>query len=228
MLYVVIILLLIALIISAAALIHLNIELHLKNSVLNVSIGNKLYKKTFVVDFLKGTSDNNSQKNEPKEDSAKKEGKFKDLKERLYSKEKGIDFDELAKVKDEFCDAYSSTVGIIKEIFGHLRHKIKIPVLKITLEYGTGDAAATGILYGSIWSVVSVLYPIAVSWAKMDYPVLDITPDFYGKRFNLEALSIIKVRPVHIINAVIALIFSPNLTYFKNNMFKKGREKNDR
>ncbi|MBQ3573008.1 MAG: DUF2953 domain-containing protein [Clostridia bacterium] len=95
------------------------------------------------------------------------------------------------------------------------------------MEYGTGDAAATGMLYGSIWGAVSTLYPIACRWAHISYPTLDITPDFYGKRFNIEVQSIIKVRPAHIISALFTALRMPNFTYLKDKL-KKGRGKNGR
>lgn len=226
MLYVLIILIAITLIILATTLCYARIDIHLKNNILNVTIGNKVWKKHYKIDFSEQENSTTESKTKFDKKSSIKE-KISSIKNRIFNFEKGFDIDEVAKIKDEITETYSSVTGIIKDILGHLRYKIQIPVLKIELEYGTGDAASTGMIYGSIWSVTSLIYPIISMWTHMVYPTLDITPDYYGKRFDIEAWSIIKVRPAHIINAAIKTFFSPNLTYLKN-IFKKGRVENGR
>lgn len=226
MIYVILILLIIVSALLTLTISYITIDLRLKNQLLLISVGNKIYKRKFEIDFLKkkpAPSENEdiSSEKQPSPFS------FAALKKRVYSDENGIDFDEIKNVKTEVFETYSDIITIIKKLFGHLRYKVQIPVIRIKMEYGTGDAAATGMLYGSIWGAVSALYPIACRWARISYPTLDITPDFYGKRFNIEAQSIIKVRPAHIISALFTALRMPNFTYLKDKL-KKGRGKNGR
>ena len=226
MIYVILILLIIVSALLALTISYVTIDIHLKNQLLLISVGNKVYRKKFEVDFLenKPTPSNNDDTSSENKSSP---FSLSSLKERIYSDESGIDFDEIQNVKTEICETYSDIITIIKKLFGHLRYKVQIPVVRVKMEYGTGDAAATGMLYGSIWGAVSTLYPIACRWAHISYPTLDITPDFYGKRFNIEVQSIIKVRPAHIISALFTALRMPNFTYLKDKL-KKGRGKNGR
>ena len=127
-------------------------------------------------------------------------------------------------MKNELTDAYSETFALIRKFLGKTRFKIHIPTLRVKLEYGTDNPANTGIIYGSVWGLVGVIYPLAAMYFHIAFPQLDITPDFYGKRFNIEIKSIIKVRPTHIINAALTTLWAPILTYLKNKI-KKGRDK---
>lgn len=225
MIYVIIILLIILSALLTLTISYVTVDIHLKNQLLLISVGNKIYKKKFEIDFLKNdTTDSNKDSSSEKQPTP---FSFSSIKDRVYSAENGIDFDEIKNVKDEISETYSNIIAIINKLFGHLRYKVQIPVTRIKMEYGTGDAAATGMLYGSIWGAVSALYPVVCRWTHMAYPTLDITPDFYGKRFNIEAQSIIKVRPAHIISALFTTLRMPNFTYLKDK-FKKGREKNGR
>ncbi len=226
MIYVILILLIIVSVLLTLTISYVTIDIHLKNQLLLISVGNKLYRKKFEIDFLK--REPAPSKNDDKS-SEKQESPFglATIKDRIYSAENGFNFDEIKNIKTEISETYSDIIAVIKKLFGHLRYKVQIPVVRVKMEYGTGDAAATGMLYGSIWGAVSALYPVACRWAHLSYPILDITPDFYGKRFNLEAQSIIKVRPAHIISALFTALRMPNFTYLKDKL-KKGRGKNGR
>ena len=58
----------------------------------------------------------------------------------------------------------------------------------------------------------------------MAYPTIELTPDYYDARFNLEFKCIIKVKPAHIINALLKQGWRQAVTYYKNN-FTKGSVK---
>lgn len=226
MIYVILILLIIISFLLALNIAYVTIDIHLKNQLLFVSVGNKLYKRKFEIDFSekKPAPSNDADKPSKKQDSP---FSASSLKKRIYNAENGIDFEEVKNIRTEAFETYSDIITIIKKFFGRLRYKVQIPVVRVKMEYGTGDAAVTGMLYGSIWGLVGTLYPIISGWAHTSYPTLDITPDFYGKRFNIETRSIIKVRPAHIISALFAALSIQDFTYLKDK-FKKGRGKNGR
>lgn len=148
-------------------------------------------------------------------------------KKRIYDPENGgYQSGGLSTVLDEYRGTFGQFWDILRKFSGDIKHRIHITSLWIRLDYGTGDPANTGMLYGSIWGAIGVIYPLALRYVQMVYPVMEITPDFYGKRFDLEVKSIIKVRPAHIINALIKQGLGLAITYCYKH-FTKGSVKND-
>ncbi len=217
MTYLLIILFAIILIFLLAVLWHLTVDLSLKDSILSLDIKHIFYRKKIEIDL-------NKPKSEKKEsEPAENKGNFSDIKKRIFKPDSGIDFDEIKKIKNEYSAAYSDMLDIIKKFLEKTRQKIKIPTLKISIDYGTGNPAATGMIYASFWNLVGILYPLLTRYFKVVYPTLDITPDFYQERFDIKVKSIIKVRVAHIISAPISALF----TYLKNKK-KKDVKKNGR
>lgn len=232
MLYVLIALIVIALILIFVAVSYTTITLHYKERKLTIHIKNFLYKKKFNIDMgdmdikvEEKTSSINITNDKKKRFDLKQ--KFYEAKNRVFNTEKGFSMDGLQSVKEEFCEEYSDIAEKIKMFLIKFRHKMYIPLIKIRLNYGTDNPAATGMVYGWIWGMIGTLYPLATRYFRVEYPQVDITPDFYGKRFDIELKSIIKVRVAHIIIAALPALWNPMLTYLKNNK-NKGREKNGR
>ncbi len=215
MIYLLIILCVLILILSFVFIGHITIDLALNDNLLTLLIRHTFYKKRIEIDL------NNPKPRNKKPDE--KQVSFSDIKGKVFKKDSGLDFDELKKLKNEYFSAYAEVLDIVKSLLGRTKCKIKIPVLKISVNYGTGNAAATGMIYGSFWSLIGIIYPTLTRYFKIVYPTLDITPDFYGERFEISVKSIIKVRAVHIMNAG----FSALLTYLKNKK-KKDVNKNGR
>lgn len=231
MLYVLIVLVIIALIIFALVFPFTTITVHYKDMQLDVKIKHLFFRKNLFLDFAKekNTEQKKNKKTQEENNTDEKKGfdiksKINDIKDRIYSSETGFNIEEVKNVKNELTDAYSETFALIRKFLGKTRFKIHIPTLRVKLDYGTGNPANTGIIYGSVWGLVGVIYPLAAMYFHIAFPQLDITPDFYGKRFNIEIKSIIKVRPTHIINAALTTPWTPILTYLKNKI-KKGRDK---
>lgn len=228
MLYVLIVILAILSLVAIEIFVKSTIDIHFKDNVLTLKVITPFYKKQIVRDF-------NQKQSEVKAGDAKKETKdteklgfsqkLDDIKKRVFNKEKGFDIDELKSVWSELWETNSYVLGIIKKLFTKLRHKIHIKKLAIGVEYGTDNPATTGMIYGSVWNVVGIIYPVLTRYFYIEYPIIDVTPDFYGKRFDIEIRSIIKVSAAHIIWAGLSSLLIPSITYFKN---KKGREKNGR
>lgn len=218
---------LIAFVLLVTLVPRVTVEIHFKNYILNILIRSPIFKKKLKFDFSE-RSESGGEKGSDSEGSSEKsdfKDKFDSIKQRIFNRETGFDFDELRNVFDELTETYSTLKEIVTKILGKLRYRIYIPYLRLKLEYGTDNPANTGIIYGSIWSAIGAVYPILTNYFDIEYPILDITPDFYNKHFDAEVESIIKVRPAHIINAAFAGLFGPALTYFKDK-YIKGREKN--
>ncbi len=232
MIYLIVILLILIIFLSALLYPYITISLHLTNDMLTVLIKLWFYKKELKVNLSGGSTadkptsssaDISVKDDEPKQTESIK-SKLIAVKNRIFNPETGFDAEEARAIKDEFTQRYSQLMTVLKKFFGKMRQKIIVPHTSLTLDYGTGNPASTGMLYVSFWSFTGIVYPLLARYAKIRYPIINITPDFYEKRFSIELKSIIKVRPAHIINAAILSFARFGLTYLKNN-FRKEREK---
>lgn len=108
-------------------------------------------------------------------------------------------FQRLQRLKKAYTVHKSAAEAFLNELYG----KIAISDIRAELSFGTGNAAATGILYGAFWGMYGALYAYIRRFLTVDRPKLKISPDFKQKSFGAEAHGIITVRPVHIIFAAI-------------------------
>lgn len=245
-----VILIILILIYCLAVVPYVTIDIDYSSDALVVWVYAWFIKKRFVVDFSdksdksdksdesdkaadKNISDKDTENadnsNTGNNDGDVQDSPIKDriqhLKSRIFSEEKGFDTDAAKSAFAETKEKFSFIWSLLRRFFAAMRYKIKIPVWRITLDFGTDNAAATGMLYGSVWGAVGTIYPLLARYAYVVYPMLDITPDFYGKRFDIKMKSIIKVRPVHIINAAVP----PLLTYLKEYLKTSSKQnKNDK
>lgn len=230
MLYIAAVLLILALVYLVITVPYLTLDLRLENGQLTVLIKTWFFKKV----ITSAASDSSKAKVSEVESAEETEAdtaadskasspvgeKIKELKSRVFKPDTGLDTDEARAVYAELSEIFSA----LRRFFGSMRYKIHIPVLRMTLDFGTGNAASTGMLYGTIWGAAGVLFPILARYTRTVFPMIDITPDYYGKRFDIKAKSIIKVRPVHIINAAIPAAISLGLSYLKSNSKKEVKD----
>lgn len=155
-----------------------------------------------------------AEKTPPREQKAEPAGVLQAFKQRLQAdyrsirpKEGGIDLDALR----ESAGYYLSLLQSGKEVLGcflrHMRRRVSVS-LRADLTFGTGDPADTGILCGWIWNSVGIFYPPLARYFRFAFPALTITPDFYQKRYEIDAEGIIQVRAAHIINALAITAFT--------------------
>lgn len=90
----------------------------------------------------------------------------------------------------------------LDEIMILLHNRAKLTGIYIRIRYGTGNAASTGILYGGIWALVGSIYAYICRYVSVEYPKVELEPNFKGKEFDIELAGIIEARLVHIITAV--------------------------
>ncbi len=119
-----------------------------------------------------------------------KEPDKKDIEKEVKKKEKSL----------------SDKTSFLWVLLGNMRYRIEIVKVKIKVDYGTGDPADTGILYGIIWGAIGNLYQLFSQYFIFDFPEAEINPDFENKVFKTEFEGIIRVRLVHIINAILKSI----------------------
>ncbi len=205
------------------------LHLHLKDKRLTLELrGLGLRRMILERDFSKQESAAETiTQNEETQPKKKKENWFttrlKADKKRIYDSEQGgYQPGGIGKVVGEYKEMWEDARETMRGIFDGLRYKVEVTHTEIRLDFGTGNPAHTGMAYSAVWGVMGVIYPLLCRHIKMDYPNLLVTPDFNEPRFDLELKSIIKVRPAHIIHAVLRQGWHMAVTYLKN---KKGSGK---
>lgn len=108
---------------------------------------------------------------------------------------------------DGIKEKYEDYKKIIHLFLKSMRYRIKVKKLELGLEYGTGSAASTGVLYGVIWGLISGAYNTLSLFFDLKYPKVEIVPDFQKSKFDFTFSGILRVRLVHIINALIKIYF---------------------
>ncbi len=185
-------------------------------------------KKNKVNDNKNDISNDSERTNSNDATQKTQQSKWDNIKKRIYDSENGgYKPDGIKNVIDEYKEEWQEKITLIKKLLGDMRYKIEIEQLKLIVDFGTGNPAHTGMAYGSMWNLLGFIYPILSFYFKISAPVIDITPDFYEKRLDIEFRSIIKVRPRHIIKAVFKQGFKIVLTYFDKSK-RKGSVENDR
>ena len=106
-------------------------------------------------------------------------------------------FERLRQIKN----SYRLYKNIADAFAISLRGRIELSEIRISIVYGTGNAAHTGMLCGAFWSMVGGLYAFLCRFFSVEFPKLNIQPDFNRKRLETEFGGIIAVRPAHIIIA---------------------------
>lgn len=205
------------------------ILIHYQKKKLLVELRSSIYhRRLFYRDFSEKPKKKKS--SQPPKDEKNKESsfrtRFKNDKKRIYDPENGgFSLSGFKEVIDDYRNSYYEIKDILSDILGDLRYRVDITSVRISLDYGTGNPAYTGMIYGTIWGIVGLIYPILSRYFHMAYPTIELTPDYYDARFNLEFKCIIKVKPAHIINALLKQGWRQAVTYYKNN-FTKGSVKN--
>jgi hypothetical protein len=86
-------------------------------------------------------------------------------------------------------------------------------------EIGLHDAAATGVICGSAWTIKgSCIALLDQNMIVKKRPVIDVTPSFFLSSFKTDVTCILSFRMGHAMGAVIRL-----LTYWRGNKRKLGR-----
>lgn len=86
------------------------------------------------------------------------------------------------------------------------KNALKFEDLTFHIDYGTGDAASTGILYGVISGIVYGIWGVIANNTILKSYDIDIRPDYYNALLSLDGKCIVKLRNVHIIIIAIKVI----------------------
>ena len=129
----------------------------------------------------------------------KDDGKGVSPEEKISEEEKTSEdfWGKIEKVKTQFREIRE----IVEMIYDCAGHRVEFTNIYIRSEFGTGDAAHTGMAYGAVWTLIGNVYAFLCRFAKLEFPEVELIPNFNQTVFNIEAEGIIKMRLVHIISA---------------------------
>ncbi len=108
-------------------------------------------------------------------------------------------FAEIERVKLQYT-AYKDVFNVMLK---SIKYKVRFSGILLRITYGTGNAAHTGMLYGAFWALMGNLYSFLCRYLYVEFPDLELNPQYEKKTFELYAEGIITVRLVHIINAAL-------------------------
>ena len=113
--------------------------------------------------------------------------------------------DGVSRIK-KLQSGFDSAKDALDEILDLIKHRAKFSDIYVRLRYGTGDAANTGIMYGAIWAFVGNVYAYLCRHFYVEFPTVELEPQFDKTAFEIEAQGIITTRLVHIIKCVLKLL----------------------
>ena len=117
-------------------------------------------------------------------------------------KPREVNRENIAKEVDKKKKRLTDNKTFLWTLLREMRFRVKVVKTKIQVDFGTGDPADTGILYGIIWAAVGNIYQVFNQYIIFDFPETEINPDFENKIFKTRFEGIIRVRLVHIITAL--------------------------
>lgn len=103
-------------------------------------------------------------------------------------------------------NTYRRNKYIVTPIIKYITGKTKISSFNLKLGLGTGDAAATGILYGVTWIVLGNIMAFTSSYLNVYEPKVAVIPIFSKVQLSIDFSCIISLKLGHIINAGIRAI----------------------
>lgn len=186
--------------ICAALYAKTRILIEYKNGRIRVKVRSRLFGYTFGKSARPHTEKaGKSRARREKSDSLNADGKSAtDLKQKNTENTAEGFLKKIRRIKKEYKTYKKSAETLMTELCG----TAEISDIDIRIDYGTGNAAHTGMLYGVFWGVSSALYAYVRRFLAVERPRVKITPEFNKSVFDADVSGIITVRPVHIIIAV--------------------------
>ncbi len=162
----------------------LSIIIEYRKGKLKITFKSKLFRYTLDDKRLKSLSESKGRKTEQSDGSQQSVEGFLGKVEKLKRQ-----YQEFRDVIDAVLD-YAGDRTEFSDIF-------------VSARFGTGDAAYTGMIYGAIWSVIGNAYAFLCRFFRIEFPEVELVPEFNEKVFEIEAEGIIKIRLAHIITAIL-------------------------
>lgn len=105
------------------------------------------------------------------------------------------------KEGESLLKTYKNIKNKIRSVLKYILRKIKIGKFVLKLCIGTGDAAATGVLYGAAWIAIGNIMTLTRCYIDVNNPRIAIVPIFSKIQLCVDFNCIISMKLGHIINA---------------------------
>lgn len=134
--------------------------------------------------------------------------KFKETKKEKEKKEI-----EKKEGKDSFVDKakrFKNNIGIFKNTFsaskGHIKKSVIVKNINLNIDFGLGDAAATGIATGVLWGVIYSAFSLICHLFTVENHMFAVDPQFNKKITKINADGIIYTRLVNLIITAVVIL----------------------
>ena len=134
--------------------------------------------------------------------------KFKETKKEKEKKEI-----EKKEGKDSFVDKakrFKNNIGIFKNTFsaskGHIKKSVIVKNINLNIDFGLGDAAATGIATGDLWGVIYSAFSLVCHLFTAENHMFAVDPQFNKKITKINADGIIYTRLVNLIITAVVIL----------------------
>lgn len=134
--------------------------------------------------------------------------KFKETKKEKEKKEI-----EKKEGKDSFVDKskrFKNNIGIFKNTFsaskGHIKKSVIVKNINLNIDFGLGDAAATGIATGVLWGVIYSAFSLVCHLFTVENHMFAVDPQFNKKITKINADGIIYTRLVNLIITAVVIL----------------------
>jgi hypothetical protein len=135
--------------------------------------------------------------------------KIKDKKAKQKKEKKIETQDTVMKKFLDLRNEFTRKKNALSLTLSYLKGKIKIYETGIAGKFGLGNAAATGIAYGSLHAFLGVFTGFLGNLLQLEkLPSVNIDLDYDKIVFDIQFLAVIKIKPYHLLNA--AIIFYKN------------------
>jgi len=95
----------------------------------------------------------------------------------------------------------------IKAALTYLRYKIELYDMGILGDFGTGNAATTGVAYGSVQAFLSAISSLIGQYFELKRPIrVNVDLNFSDPVFNISFHAIVKARPIHLLIGVMKFL----------------------
>lgn len=170
----------------------LNIMIEYRNGKLKIAFRSLLFGYTLDYDRLRSFSGKRKKKTDKDTDKASSKEQQGDVDNEMTAETL---LEKIEKAKRQYDDVRD----IIETVFDYVGNRVEFSDIYIRSRFGTGDAAKTGMVCGTVWTLIGNVYAFLCRFFNVEFPEVDLIPSFNEKVFEIEAEGIIRIRPVHII-----------------------------
>lgn len=115
------------------------------------------------------------------------------------TKKTDFSFDTFRKNVDQLGEVVKKSKKELSAMLRYIRKNLSCKNIDFYINFGTGDAAKTGITTGAVWTSGTLLLKIVDELIGIKKINMQVNPDFTQKKFEIYVKTILIMRPIHFI-----------------------------